>query len=80
MAKKKPSEAAGDTLAPASSPGDTSFKLGDKVYDFNQKHFAVPGLGVVDVAKLVEDDAEQFDALCAKLVEIGSGFIHEITE
>ena len=81
MAKKKLTDAAGDQIAPASSPkGDTSFKVGEDVYDFNETHINVAGIGVVNVKKLVEEDPEQFEAVCAKLVEIGSGFIHKISE
>ncbi len=81
MGKKKSTEAEGEQIAPASSPkGDTSFKIGDDEYDFNETHFTVPGIGVVNVKTLIEEDPEQFDAVCARLVEIGSGFIHKITE
>ncbi len=54
---------------------DTSFEADGDMYDFNTKSFSLEG-EVIDVVQLLkESNTKKFDEVCAKLVDMGSGFI-----
>lgn len=57
---------------------DTSFEVDGETYDFDTKKFNLDG-EVIDVVELINEDSvasnAKLDKVCARLVEIGSGFI-----